>query len=144
MGGCCNASWTSSCQSIKRSPTLQGSLHLECLHLPPKVGNTTAEQYQEQGGLLAAWEIGKLTQGSDQQARQMRNRLRAKATRESAALQEGNALCTRKGKSSRNGVHQTMVFFLSQAPSGVIAGGHQKESLAQRNNKLYTPRGGKV
>ncbi len=57
--------------------TPQGSLHLGCLNLPSKVSNAIAEQYQEQRGLLAAWEVGKLTQGSDQQARQMRNRLRA-------------------------------------------------------------------
>ena len=45
--------------------TPQGSLHLECLHLPSKISNTTAKQYQEQRGLLAAWKAGKLTQSSD-------------------------------------------------------------------------------
>ena len=47
-----------------KSDTPQGSLHLECLHLPLKVSNAVAEQYQEQRDLLAAWEVGKLTQGS--------------------------------------------------------------------------------
>ena len=35
-------------------------------------------------------------------------------------------------------------FFCLRRLSRGIAGGHQKESLAQRNNKLYRPRGGKV
>ena len=41
--------------------TTQGRLHLGCLHLPAKVCDTVAKEHHNQGGLLAAREIGKLT-----------------------------------------------------------------------------------
>ena len=84
--------------SQAKLPTPQGCLHPGCLHLPRKECDTIAKEHQEQGGLLATRKVGKLTEGSDQQARRVRSRLRAKAARESAASKESNAVCTGEGE----------------------------------------------